>query len=118
MGKKWRWFTIMVVPHHEETTFSIRLPLAAVQVAVSVLLVGAIVLLVFINTYRLRLYEAREARVLREVNRVQQEEIEGFESQTQILKRQVDEMQQVAGILSEKLGISPDEDDPLGDQQD
>ena len=54
--------------------------------SVSLLIVAFIILLSFINTYRQRLHDAHEARVLREVNRVQQEEIERFESQTLILK--------------------------------
>ncbi len=111
MGRKWRWFTIMIVPHNEESTFSIRLPLVAIQVAVALLIIAIVVLLNFTNTYRQRLHEAHEARVLREVNRVQQEEIEQFESQTLVLKQQVDEIEQVAEILSDKLGISLDEDE-------
>ncbi len=118
MGIKGRWFTIMIVPHHEESTFSIRLPLAAIQVAVSLFIVATIVLTIFLNTYRQRLHEAHEARVLREVNRVQQEEIERFESQTLALKQQVDEIEQVAEILSEKLGIPLEEDETPAEQTD
>ncbi|HHX87106.1 MAG TPA: hypothetical protein GX693_02875 [Firmicutes bacterium] len=111
MGKKWRWFTIMIVPHSEESTFSIRLPLAAVQVAVALFIIATVGLLNFANTYRLRLSEAREARLLREANRVQQEEIDEYEAQTTVLKEQVEEIEQVAEILSEKLGISLHEDE-------
>jgi len=111
IGKKWRWFTIMIVPHNEESPFSIRLPLVVVQVAVSLILIAIVVLSSFLNTYRQRLHEAHEARMLREVNRVQQEEIELFETQTKLLKQQVDEIEQAAVILSDKLGISPEEDE-------
>ncbi len=111
MGKKQRWFTIMIVPHNEESTFSIRLPLVAVQVAVVLFIIAAVALLNFVNTYRLQLSEARETRLLREANRVQQEEIDKFEAQTLMLKEQVEEIEQVAEILSDKLNISLGEDE-------
>ncbi|NMA92544.1 MAG: hypothetical protein GX973_05430 [Firmicutes bacterium] len=118
IGKKWRWFTIMFVPHYEGSTVSIRLPLVAVQVGVSLLIVAFIILLSFINTYRQRLHDAHEARVLREVNRVQQEEIERFESQTLILKEQVDEMEQVVDTWLDRLGIPPEEEEITAEQPD
>lgn len=101
----------MIVPHDEEPTFSIRLPLMIVQVTVCLLVIAIVVLAGFLNTYRQRLHEAHEARMLREVNRVQQEEIEQFAFQTNVLKQQVDEIEQAAATLSDKLGIPLEEDE-------
>lgn len=111
MRKKWRWFTIMIIPHDEESAFCVRLPLVVFQAAVSLVIIATIVMLNFAGIYRQRLSEAQEARVLRETNRVQKEEIDRFESQTLVLKEKVDEIEQVAEVLLDRLGIPLDEDD-------
>jgi hypothetical protein len=84
-----RSFTIMVIPHSEESTYSARLPLFAVQLAVAffVLILAGLSLLVF--SYFGILADAREVHVLRELNRAQQEEINALAAETQRMMEQV-----------------------------
>jgi len=110
MKKRKRYFTIMVVPHTEESTYSIKLPLFIVQliVALSVLLLSAF--LIFIYSYRSALYDAKEVQALRQINQVQQDEINNFAFQTQKLIEQINQIENLADLVSEKLGINLEED--------
>lgn len=106
---KKRCFTIMVIPHSEESLFSLRLPLIAVQIAVAflVLTVAGLCLLVF--SYLRVLSDAREVYVLREVNRAQQEEIDALAVETQRMMEQVKAIDELVKFVTEKLDL--DEED-------
>jgi murein DD-endopeptidase MepM/ murein hydrolase activator NlpD len=104
-----RCFTIMIVPHSEESLFSLRLPLIAVQVAVAflVLMVAGLCLLVF--SYLKVLSDAREVHVLREINRAQQEEIDVLAVETQRMMEQVKAIDDLVEFVTEKLDLDEEE---------
>lgn len=106
MKKRKRYFTIMVVPHSEESTYSLRLPLFIGQlvVALSVLCLAGFLILVY--SYRNALHDAKEVQVLRQVNQVQQDEINAFAFETQKLIEQMSQIEVLAELVAEKLGLS------------
>lgn len=77
------------------------------------MLQGLVALVVFgigsfafmLSAYRNILDEAGEARVLREVNRVQQQEIERFAGETNHLIGQMEEIGYLAELVADKLGL-------------
>jgi murein DD-endopeptidase MepM/ murein hydrolase activator NlpD len=104
-----RSFTIMVIPHSEESTYSARLPLFAVQLTVAflVLLVAGLCLLVF--SYFRVLADAREVQALRELNRAQQEEINALAAETQRMMEQVKAIDDLVVFVTEKLDLDVEE---------
>lgn len=112
MRKRSRYFTIMVVPHTEESTYSMRLPLylGQVLVALAVLALAGVAILVY--AYYNAAQEAQEARELRQANQIQQEEINAFALETQQLLEQMSQIEVLTEVVSEKLGISIDEPEP------
>lgn len=110
MRRKRRYFTILVIPHTEENTFSFRLPLFVVQALVALSVVGMICFLALISQYRSVLNEAAEARALREANRMQQQILENFAEETENLLAQMSQVDELAQLVATKLGISLDED--------
>ncbi|MBM4235073.1 MAG: hypothetical protein FJ152_01195 [Firmicutes bacterium] len=107
--KNKRSFTIMIIPHSEESTYSARLPLFAVQLAVSllVLIVAGLCLLVF--SYIRVLADAREVYALREMNRAQQEEINALAAETQRMVEQVRVIDDLVIFVTEKLDLDVEE---------
>ncbi len=104
-----RSFTIMVIPHSEESTYSARLPLFAVQLAVAffVLAVAGFCLLIF--SYFRVLADAREVYALRELNRAQQEEINALAAETQRMMEQVRAIDDLVVFVTEKLDLDVEE---------
>ena len=104
-----RSFTIMVIPHSEESTYSARLPLFAVQLAVAflVLAVAGFCLLVF--SYFRVLADAREVYALRELNRAQHEEISALAAETQRMMDQVKAIDDLVVFVTEKLDLDIEE---------
>ena len=89
MQKRKRYFTIMIVPHSEEATYSFRLPLFVGQLVVALLVIGMAAFFILAYTYRNALQDAEELRILRQANQAQQDEINTFASITQQLLDQV-----------------------------
>lgn len=95
----------MVVPHSEESTYSLRLPLWVGQLTAAILVLGLAGFCVLAYVYRNVSQEANEARILRQVNQVQQEEINAFAYETQKLLEQMVQIEDLAEMVAEKLGI-------------
>jgi murein DD-endopeptidase MepM/ murein hydrolase activator NlpD len=104
-----RSFTIMVIPHSEESTYSVRLPFFTVQLAVAflVLLVAGLCLLVF-SYFRVSA-DAREVQALRDLNRAQQEEINALAAETQRMMEQVKAIDDLVVFVTEKLELDVEE---------
>ena len=62
--KRKRCFTIMIVPHSEEATYSFRLPLFIGQLIVAFFVVGLAAFLFLAYIYRNARLEAEEVRIL------------------------------------------------------
>lgn len=111
LKKRKRSFTIMIIPHSEEATCSVRLPLIVGQIVVAVLAVCLAGVLLLAFSYRNTLVDAREARALREVNQVLQDEINEFAFQTQQLLDLMGGIEDLAEHVADRLGIKLDEDE-------
>lgn len=105
MSEKKRYFTIMIVPHSEEATYSIRVPLFVAQLVVAFCVIGLAAFFVLAYSYSRIQSEAEEARILRKVNQAQQDEIDSFAQQTQQLLAQMQELEELAKLVAERLGL-------------
>jgi murein DD-endopeptidase MepM/ murein hydrolase activator NlpD len=104
---KKRCFTIMIIPHSEEATYSLRLPLYALQIAAALLVLAIVGLSVLAYGYLTAAAEAREAQALREVNRAQQEEINALAVETQRMMEQVKAIDELVELVTDKLDLDP-----------
>lgn len=107
--RKNRYFTIMIVPHSEESTYSIRVPLFVGQLLVVLFVIGLAAFLILAYTYNHLLSEAEEVRILRQVNQAQQDEINSFAHETQQLLKRMQEIEDLAELVADRLGLSPGE---------
>ncbi len=114
--KQKRCFTIMIVPHSEEATFSLRLPLYVVQIAVALLVLGVAGFSMLGYAYLETAAEAREAQALRQLNRAQQEEIDSLAVETEKMKEQIHDVDKLIEVVTEKLELETEIDELLDDQ--
>ncbi|MFO7952071.1 MAG: peptidoglycan DD-metalloendopeptidase family protein [Bacillota bacterium] len=100
---KKRCFTIMIIPHTEETTISLRLPFYAVQfiVILAALLVTGLGLLGF--SYLKVAAEAEQVEELRQINQAQQEEIDALALETEQAMNKVVELDELIEKITEKV---------------
>jgi len=108
-SSKNRCFTIMIVPHSEEATYSIRLPLYIVQAAVALLVLGVAGLCIFGYAYLNASAEAREAKLLRQVNMAQQEEIDALAVETQRMMEQIIAIDDLVEMVTDTLSLDPEQ---------
>ncbi|MFY9542871.1 MAG: M23 family metallopeptidase [Dethiobacteria bacterium] len=106
MQKRKRYFTIMIVPHSEEATYSFRLPLFVGQLVVALLVIGMAAFFILAYTYRNALQDAEELRILRQANQAQQDEINAFAGITQQLLEQMQQVEELAEQVATKVGCS------------
>lgn len=113
MQKRKRYFTIMIVPHSEEATYSFRLPLFVGQLVVALLVIGMAAFFILAYTYRNALQDAEELRILRQANQAQQDVINTFASITQQLLDQVAQIdaqiEEILGEVAETVGIKQEQ---------
>ncbi len=108
-SNKKRCFTVMIVPHSEEATYSFRIPLYLLQIAVALLFLGAVGICVLSYAYLRVAAEAEEAEVLRQLSRAQQEEIDALAVETQKMMEQVYAVDELVEMVTEKLELKPGE---------
>ncbi len=98
-----RCFTIMILPHSEETACSIRLPFYIVQVVVILitLFVAGAGILGF--SYLRVAAESEQVEELKEINRAQQEEIDALAIETERAISQVVELDELINNITEKV---------------
>jgi murein DD-endopeptidase MepM/ murein hydrolase activator NlpD len=106
-GKK-RCFTVMVIPHSEEATYSIKLPFYLLQITVGFLLLCVVGVVVLGYSYLRASVLAEEASTLRQINRTQQEEIDALAIETQRMLEQVQAIDELVELVTEKLDIEED----------
>jgi len=95
----------MIVPHSEEATYSLRIPLYLVQAAVVLLVLGVTGFCVLGYSYLKVAAEAREAETLRQLSRAQQEEIDALAIETQRMMEQVHAIDDLVELVTERLEI-------------
>ncbi len=106
LNKK-RCFTVMIVPHSEEATYSLRIPLYAVQVAVALLFLGVAGFCVLGYAYLRAAAEAEEADTLRQLSRVQQEEIDALAIETKKMMEHIYAVDELVEMVTEKMELDP-----------
>lgn len=104
-GDKKRCFTILIVPHSEEATYSIRIPLYLLQVAVGLLVLFVAGVSVLGFAYFRAASEAQEAYALRQLNRAQQEEINALAVETQRMMEQIQAIDELVDFVRNKLDL-------------
>jgi len=115
--KRKRYFTIMVVPHSEESTYSLKLPLFIGQFVVALAVLCLAGLLILVYSYRNALHDAKEVQALRQINQAQQDEINAFAFETQKLIEQMSQIEVLAELVAEKLGLSLDDEESEEDEE-
>jgi len=105
-GNHKRSFTLMIIPHSEESTVSVRIPFFAVQLAVALVVVVVVGLCLLVFSYLRVLADAREVYALREMNRTQQEEINAMAAETQRMIEQVKAIDELVIYVTEKLDLN------------
>ncbi len=98
-------FTVIIVPHSEESIYSLQLPLRAGQLVAAALIVGLSLLMVMVCSYRQVLEESRETHSLREANRRQQDEMNICAFETQQLLIQIEEVESLTEKMAHRIGI-------------
>jgi len=107
----------MIVPHSEEATFSLRLPLFVVQIAVGILFLGVAGFSVLGYAYLKAAAEAQEAQALRDLNRTQQEEIDSLAIETERMMEQLRDVDELVEFVTEKLELEKEEVDEVLENQ-
>ena len=106
---KKRCFTVMVVPHTEESTFSLRIPLFAVQLLVVFLVLVVAGVAVLGYAYIKVSADAEEVELLRQVNRSQQENINALAIETEKMMEQIQSIDELVDYVTNKLDHLPGE---------
>ncbi len=104
-----RCFTLMIVPHSEEATYSLRIPLYLVQVTVALLILGVAGFCVLGYAYLMASAEAREAETLRQLSMAQKEEIDALAVETQRMMEQVNAVDELVELVTERLELDQKE---------
>lgn len=104
-----RCFTVMVVPHSEESTFSLRIPLFAVQLTVAFLALAVVGFSVLGYAYMKAAAEANEVNLLRQINRAQQDEINALAIETERMMEQIQTIDELVDLVTDKLDIAPED---------
>lgn len=87
-----KYFTVLIVPHSEDHSISIRLPLFALQAAGVIMALLFIAAFIFVRGYVQSLDSAEKISILKEENRVQKEQIDLLARETESLLLQVQRM--------------------------
>lgn len=104
-----RCFTVMIVPHSEEATYSLRIPLYLVQAVVALLVIGVTGFCVLGYAYLKASVEAQEAETLRQLSSAQQEEIDALAIETQRMMEQVHAIDDLVELVTERLELDKGE---------
>ncbi len=115
MKKKKHNFTLIIVPHSEEYTFSMKFPLRLGQLAATSVIMGLGLLMVVICSYFQVAEESLEAEKLREENHRQHEEMNICAFETQQLLAQIGQVENLTGKVADQIGAvgTQEPDSPL-----
>lgn len=117
LRKKKRFFTIMIIPHTEESIVSIRIPLYLFQSLGIILLISLLVAFFWIKSYQQLKGEATAVPQLREDNRTLNEQIDLLARETEELIRKVNQMddlsREICNLLELPLPKKMSNSDPI-----
>lgn len=104
-SNKKRCFTIMVIPHTEEATYSLRLPFYLLQITVGLLVLCVAGVSVLGYAYLKAAQQAEDASILRQINRAQQDEIDALAVETQRMMEQIQIIDELVEMVTNKLDL-------------
>ncbi|OWZ83485.1 M23 family metallopeptidase [Natranaerobius trueperi] len=104
-NKKNTSYTIMLIPHSEKPSFSVKLPVYLFQGLAVLVVLFVIVTVSFVGSYLSLAQEASELEDLRETNREQKEKIANFAEQTKTLEEKMERVAETEEKVRELLDI-------------
>lgn len=108
--KRSSFFTIMIVPHSEESVYSFRMPLFVGKLLVALLVVAIGGFATLLHSYLHTRQEAQEAQILRQVNQVLQEEINAWALEIEWINEDINKIESlvcsIVCSIEEKTGIT------------
>ena len=107
LKKNKRLFTIMIIPHTEESVISIRIPLYLLQTLSIILLIGLLLSFVWIKSYRVLKGDAEEISHLREENRALTGQLDVLAQETEDLKQKVEQIDNLSREICTLIELPP-----------
>jgi len=108
---KEKHFTVIVAPHDEDGSFSIRIPLWLCQLTCLLLLIFFFGLLSLLYQYRELSAVDRDNSYLKEIHRAQQNKIDEIEHETAQLFNKMHEIEGMTEKVAENLGLEPPQEE-------
>lgn len=109
LKKNKRLFTIMIIPHTEESIISIRIPLYLLQIVSIILLIGLLFSFVWIKSYRVLKGDAAEISHLREENRALIGQLDVLAQETEDLRKKVEQIDNLSREICTLIELPPPE---------
>jgi hypothetical protein len=110
LKKNKRLFTIMVIPHTEESIISIRIPLYLLQILSVILLIGLMLSFVWIKSYRVLKGDVEEIFHLREENRALIGQLDVLAQETEDLRKKVEQIDNLSREICTLIELPPPEE--------
>ncbi len=98
-------FTIMIIPHSDKSSFSVRMPIYIFQGIAVVLVIALIFGINFAGSYLSLREEVAEVEELRAIKREQREKIDQFAKETEKLNQKVNQLSETADKVREILDM-------------
>lgn len=107
LKKKKRFFTVMIIPHTEESIVSIRIPLVLFQILSIVILLGLLVFFVWVKSYHRLKGDASEIALLKMENRTLSEQVDRLTQETEELVQQIEEIEALSKEICALIDLKP-----------
>jgi len=107
--EKKRYFTIMIIPHNEESVLNLRIPMYFFQFLSIVLIGGLIAVFIWFNSLWKLQSDAAESSQLRTENRTLQEDIDQMAQETEELVEYVKHLEQLTMEVRQMVDLPVDE---------
>ena len=106
-NKPGKYFTIMVVPHSEKPSYSLRIPLWFCQAAAVGLVLFFVGIFALAHQYQELRSVAKENSYLQEINRAQEENMKEVSRETEMIFNEMDKIEGMSEEVAELLDLEP-----------
>ncbi len=111
MKNKGRYFTLLVIPHTEDSVLNIRVPLFLLQLASVLIVVSLLAAFIFFQSYLKLQHEVGVAEQMRDENRILNEQIDLLTSFTENLMLKVEQVEHLGVEVRKLVDLPPSEED-------
>lgn len=111
MKNKGRYFTLLVIPHTEDTVLNIRVPLFILQLASVLIVVSLLAAFIVFQSYLKLQHEMGVAENMRDENRILNEQIDLLTSFTENLMLKVEQVEHLGDEVRKLVDLPPGEED-------